>query len=55
MIVKKLVRWRFRNMFSILSIFYDFLAMKFFKIPISLSKLQLKFHNDARFARIDEK
>ena len=34
----KMVRWRLRNVLSILTIFYDFLAVKCFQIPISLSK-----------------
>ena len=45
---KEMVRCRLRNMFSILTIFSDFLSMKCFKIPISLSKLILIW---ARFAR----
>ena len=48
---KEMVRCRLRNMFSILTIFVDFLATKPTKIPISLSKLISIFPYVARFAR----
>ena len=47
-----MARCRFWIKFSILPIFSDFLSMKCFKIPISLSKHNLLFRTDARFARI---
>ena len=45
-----MARWRLQNKFSILPISSDFLAMKCFKIPISLSKLNLILPNLAHFA-----
>ena len=48
---KEMGRWRLWILFSISSIFTDFLATKSFKIPISLSTLMLIFPNVARFAR----
>ena len=39
--IKKMARWRFWNVFSILPIFSDSFSMKCFKIPISLRKLTL--------------
>ena len=52
--IRKIARCRLQIKFSILPIFGDFPSMKCFKIPISLSKLNLIFYNDARFARINE-
>ena len=53
--IRKMARWRFQNMFSILPIFSDFLSTKCFKIPISLRKHFLICPYAARFARTHEK